>query len=160
MTDEPTGSVPIEYSDLLDAYLFVNSGMLGEHGVVIDRTTGTIRYPFDEDEDEDDDEAEALPDDLETSLPYVRVPHRYELNLGNDLVFSFVRQELPDEWDAVKRIFARRGAYARFKDLLHSRGMLDKWHAFEDRATEEALRAWCEDVGIQLSDPPTSTATG
>jgi hypothetical protein len=37
--------------------------------------------------------------------------------------------------------------------------MLEKWHAFEDRATEEALRAWCEDVGIQLSDPPTSTTS-
>jgi len=159
MTDEPTGSVPIKYSDLLDAYLFVNSGMLGEHDVVIDKTTGTIRYPFDEDEHEDEEEEE-LPDDLETSLPYVRVPHRYELNLGNDLVFSFVRQELPDEWDTVRGMFGRRGAYARFKDLLHARGMLEKWYAFEDRATEEALRAWCKDVGIQLSDPPIASATG
>jgi hypothetical protein len=153
MTDEPAGSVPIKYSDLLYAYMFVSAGMLGEHEVVIDKTTGTIRYPFDEQEEE-------LPDDLETPLPYVRVPHRYRLNLGNDLVFSFVRQELPDEWDTVRRIFARRGAYARFKGLLHARGMLDKWHAFEDRATEAALRAWCQDVGIQLSDSPTPTATG
>jgi hypothetical protein len=156
MTDEPTGSVPIKYRDLLDAYLFVSAGMLSEYDVVIYKATGTIRYPS----DEDDDEEEELPDDLETSLPYVRVPHRYEPNLGNDLVFSFVRQELPDEWDTVKRIFGTPGAYARFKDLLHSRGMLEKWYEFEDRATEEASRAWCEDVGIQLSDPPTSTATG
>ena len=155
MTDEPTESVPIKYSDLLDAYLFVSAGMLSEHDVVIYKITGTIRYPFDEDDDE-----EELSDELETSGSYVRVPHRYELNLGNDLVFSFVRQELPNEWDTVRRIFARRGAYARFKDLLRARGMLEKWHAFDDRATEEALRAWCEDVGIQLSDPPTSTATG
>jgi hypothetical protein len=156
MTDESTGSVPVKYSDLLDAYLFVSSGMLSEHDVVIYKTTGTIRYPDDEDENDDEEE---LPDDLETVGSYVRVPHRYELDLGNDLVFSFVRQELPDEWDTVRRIFGRRGAYARFKDLLRARGMLEKWHAFEDRATEEALRAWCEDVGIQLSDPPTSTAT-
>jgi hypothetical protein len=94
MTDEPTGSVPIKYRDLLNAYLFVSSGMLSEHDVVIDKATGMIRYLFDEDEDDEDEE---LPDDLETSLPYVRVPHGYELNLGNDLVFSFVRQELPDE---------------------------------------------------------------
>ena len=155
MTDKPTGSVPIKYSDVLDAYLFVSAGMQSENQAFICKTTGTVHYSSDAIDDE-----EELPDDLETSDSYVSVPHRYELDLGNDLVFSFVRQEMPDEWDTVRRIFARRGAYARFKDLLHARGMLEKWHAFEDRTTEEALRAWCEDVGIQLSDPPTPTATG
>ena len=59
-----------------------------------------------------------------------------------------------------RNIFARRGAYGRFKDLLDSRGMLEKWYAFEASATENALRAWCEDVGLQLIDSPTSTTKG
>ncbi len=36
--------------------------------------------------------------------------------------------------------------------------MQDKWYAFEETATKQALRAWCEEVGIQLEDPPASTA--
>ncbi len=155
MAAKSTRSVPIKYREVLDAYLFVSAGMQSEHQAFICKTTGTIYYSSDA-----IDEEEELPDDLETSDTYISVPHRNELDLGRDLVFSFVWHELPDEWDTVRDMFGRRRAYGRFKDLLQSHGMLEKWYAFEASATEEALRAWCEDSGIQFSDPPTSTATG
>jgi hypothetical protein len=63
------------------------------------------------------------------------------LDLGRELVSSFVRQELPEKWDAVRDMFRKRGAYGRFKDLLHSHGALEKWYEFEASATEQALRA-------------------
>jgi hypothetical protein len=47
-------------------------------------------------------------------------------------------------------MFQRRGAYARFKDLLDREGLLDQWYAYETAVTERALRAWCERVGLQV----------
>lgn len=38
--------------------------------------------------------------------------------------------------------------------------MLEKWYGSEADATEQALRAWGEDAGIQLDDPATSTDAG
>jgi hypothetical protein len=29
--------------------------------------------------------------------------------------------------------------------------MLERWFQFEDKATEAALRAWCEEVGLLLT---------
>lgn len=44
------------------------------------------------------------------------------------------------------------GAYARFKDLLENRGMLQRWYEYEAMHQEEALRKWCDDIGIQIED--------
>jgi hypothetical protein len=54
-----------------------------------------------------------------------------------------------------------RGAYGRIKDLFASRGVLEKWHAFEQEAEDKALRRWCADVELEIveSDPP-STDSG
>jgi hypothetical protein len=49
---------------------------------------------------------------------YVQLPDKRELDLGRALVFDFVRQFLPDDFSEVQRMFGRRGAYAKFKDLL------------------------------------------
>jgi len=155
MAAESSKPVSVKYSEVLDAFEFVSAGMQYEHQAYICTNTGTVYSVSDM-----IDLEEELPEDLETAYHYIGVPHKNALNLGRDLVFSFVRQELPDEWDAVSDIFRRRGAYGRFKDLLHSRDMLAKWYAFEESATETALRAWCEEVNIQLDDPPASTTTG
>jgi hypothetical protein len=147
-------SVAVKFSEVLDAYEFVSAGMQLEHQAYICTKTGTIYWSSDA-----IDVEEELPDDLETADHYISVPHKNELNLGRDLVFSFVRQELPDEWDDVRDIFRRRGAYGRFKDLLCARAMPEKWYEFEATSAEAALRAWCDEVGIQLDNTPTSTAT-
>jgi hypothetical protein len=90
-----------------------------------------------------------LPEDLETSDRYIAVPHKNDLRLGRPLALTFVNQELPNDFDTVAGFFRRRGAYARFKDLLLARGMLERWYDYENRATEEALLAWCEENGVQ-----------
>jgi hypothetical protein len=92
-----------------------------------------------------------IPEDLETSSDYLCLPDKRELGLGRDLVFSFVEEKLPNDWDVVRAFFRRRGAYARFKDLLVSRGILDEWYRYEETSTEEALRQWCEDNGLHMS---------
>ncbi|NOJ40031.1 hypothetical protein [Bradyrhizobium australiense] len=72
------------------------------------------------------------------------IPDKKELDLGKALVFEFIRQFLPDEYDEIRRISNKRGAYARFKGLLQRKKALDRWFEFEKKATEKALREWCE----------------
>jgi hypothetical protein len=93
-----------------------------------------------------------LPDDIDDEEKYVQIPDKRELDLGKPLVFDFVGQFLPDDFDEVRRIFSRKGAYARFKDLLVRRGALDQWYGFESNAEESALRTWCDRNSIEVSD--------
>jgi hypothetical protein len=67
-------------------------------------------------------------------------------------VFAFAEQVMPDHYDTVRDIFRRRGAYGRFKDFLDAKRMLERWYDFEAKAAERALRAWCQENGIELTD--------
>jgi len=102
-----------------------------------------------------EEDIEAWPDDADDEEKYLSIPHKKELDLGKPLVFAFAREFLPDEFNEVRRMFDRRGAYARFKDLLQRRKALDRWYDFETRATEAALREWCEINGITIEPSAT-----
>jgi hypothetical protein len=58
----------------------------------------------------------------------------------------------PDDYERVLDMFARRGAYARFKEFLHSKRLIEAWYAFQDEQTKTVLREWCEDNGLVLAD--------
>lgn len=49
-------------------------------------------------------------------------------------------------------MFSRRGAYGRIRDLLIREGLREQWYAFEAAGEERALREWCKDMEIELSD--------
>ena len=89
-----------------------------------------------------------MPGDVDNLDKYIRIPHRNDLDLGKVLVFDFVSGHLPDALQEVDRIFNRKGAYARFKQFLESKGMLDQWYEYEDRRQKTALREWCKENGI------------
>jgi hypothetical protein len=137
--------VSVDPTELRDALEFVSSGDLYENSAYIYRDTGKIYWLSDGVELDED-----VPDDLEDSDHYIAIPRKTDLDLGRNLVLSFIGQELPGEFATVAGYFRRKGAYARFKDLLARRGMLDKWYGYEDDATQQALRRWCEENGIQL----------
>ncbi len=69
------------------------------------------------------------------------------------MVFEFVEEHLPDSIHKVHAIFSKRGAYARFKDLLEYKGFLERWYEFERDATAKALRRWAKENGFELSLP-------
>ena len=85
------------------------------------------------------------------------IPGKKDLELGKTLVLEFARQYLPDEFDKIRRIFSKRGAYGQFKELLHRKRALDRGYEFENKATEDALREWCEAHGLTIreGDHPT-----
>ena len=142
--------MPVSIGDLANAFDFANGGgYTAEHLAIICKRTGTIYYHTDFSDEDIDDE---LPDDLDDEEKYVALPDKRELGLGKPLVLDFARQFLPDDFDHVRYIFSRRGAYPKFKALLARRSAIDHWYAFEAKATEQALREWCSLHSIEIVD--------
>jgi hypothetical protein len=82
----------------------------------------------------------------------IEIPHKNDLGLGQDLVFQFVGSRLPDAYDRVRRMFRKRGAYARYKELLASRRLLQECYDFENAEERKALRQWCADNEIDVEE--------
>jgi hypothetical protein len=97
--------VAVEYEDLLLAYEFVSSSPPLENSAYVALDTGKIYWASSLTPIEDD-----APDDLEESDRYIAVPHKNELDLGQDLVFRFVAQELPNDYERVRSFFRHKGA--------------------------------------------------
>ena len=136
----------VTFSDIQDAYLFVSSAPYGSHSAVLCMDTGQILYSS---ETGDSDEIEDADFDGETC---VEIPHKNDLDLGKALVFEFVETHMADAYDEVRQMFRSQGAYSRFKSMLEQKGLLESWYDFEQRREEEALREWCRENKIQLSD--------
>jgi hypothetical protein len=136
----------VSLSDLRLAFEFVSSGDMGEKEAYLDRLSGKIYW-----HSESGDNDEELPDDIDDEK-YISIPDKRELDLGKPLVLDFAREFLPADYDEVRHIFNRRGAYRRYKDLLARRGALEQWHDFLNKSEERALREWCAEKGIELSE--------
>jgi hypothetical protein len=145
--------VAIPYAEISSAFEFVSSAAPAEHNAYVSLDTGQIHWVS-----ELASMDEEVPDDLDTSDRYMAVPHKNDLDLGKNLVLRFAREEMPDSYDRVRGIFQRKGAYARFKDLLESKGLLERWYNFEEQARERALREWCEENDIQIIEGNGHTA--
>ena len=135
----------MKYSDVENAYMFVSMSPPDEHYAYLNKETGETYYVSSM------GDSDELPADLDENDKYVSIPHKNDLNLGRDLVFDFISANLPDEYNRVRLIFSKKGAYARLKELLESKGQLEGWYEFEKKATEEALRGWCKENDISLS---------
>lgn len=136
----------MKYGTIEDAYFFVSSARYGEHSAVLRRDTGQVYY-----RSEMADLDEIADADLRSGH-CIEIPHRNDLGLGHDLVFAFIEDGLPEHYERVRRFFRRPGAYARFKTLLASMGLLQLWYDFEAQREAAALRQWCADSDIELED--------
>ena len=94
------------------------------------------------------DEEDEIPDDVDDVGKYLPVPDRQDLDLGNRLVLRFVARYLAEQCDDVRNIFRHKGAYPRFKELLHQQDSLERWYAYSEEQTIEALEYWCESEGL------------
>jgi hypothetical protein len=138
--------VAVKYGDLSMAFDFVSFATPMEHNAYVSLDTGEVYWKSESNDAFD----EGAPDDLETSDRYLTIPHKNELDLGTRLALRFVAQELPALYDQVEGFFRRKGAYARFKDLLEREGVLEAWYAFEAGSVESALRQWCAANDIEI----------
>jgi hypothetical protein len=101
--------------------------------------------------DEADPVMDEVPDDVEDDEQYVSVPDARSLDLGHTLVFNFVEAEMAPDYDQVRQMFRRSGAYGRFSRLVDNRGLRDQWHRFRNEQTRAALAAWCNENGLTLA---------
>jgi hypothetical protein len=138
--------MPVSFSDLQLAFEFVSSGGVGKNEACLDRQSGKIYW-----HSELGDTDEKLPDDIDNQK-YIAIPDKREFDLGRPLVLDFAREFLTDDYDKVRQIFSRRGAYRRYKDLLVQRGALQPWYDFSNQSEETGLREWCAENGIELGE--------
>jgi len=134
------------FNEISEAFFFVSSESYGMHSAILCKDTGKIYY-----QSEMSDLDETVGEELDMTN-CVRIPHKNDLDLGSTLVFDFVQMYMPDHSNRVEQFFRARGAYSRFKTLLDSQGMLQKWYDFEKQRQEEVLREWCEENRIEFSE--------
>ena len=135
------------FSNIAEAFEFVSMAPYGTHEAVLRLDTGKMLYQS----DMGDLDEIATAGDLE-GVPSVEIPHKNDLDLGQELVFEFVDKHLPDQSERVWFFFGRPGAYGRFKDLLEDKDLLQAWSDFENARQEQTLRQWCADNDVPLSD--------
>jgi uncharacterized protein (DUF2164 family) len=142
----------ITLDDLEAALLWVSSASPFENSAFISRATGEVFYSSGTYDTEDE-----LPEDMEDVTLYCSVPHKNDLDLGRGLALRFVSEYLPEQERRIQDYFHRRGAYARFKDLLERTGHLEQWHQYEQKATKTALLAWAAEERLKVTgEPPTN----
>ena len=137
--------VRAKFQEVLDAFEFVSAGQPMEHEAYLSKETGAI-YWHSENGDDDED----LPSDIDESDKYLSIPHKKDLGLGKRLATRFAEDFLADDLGKVREIFGHRGAYARFKDLLEERGMLNRWYEYEAAAQKAALLEWCDANEVEI----------
>ena len=127
------------------ALIFIEGGTLLEAEAYIAVETGeVILYS-------DDGESEPLPEDIDEEGRYLSIPTKQELGLGKRLVLRFTAEYLSADYEVVKNIFRKKGAYSRFKDLLHDRNLLEKWYEYENEKGRNALCDWCVANGNEIA---------
>lgn len=136
--------MPVAWDDILSAYEFASAAGF-DNKAFLSRESGEVFWLS-----EDHDTLDELPEDIDDHEKYLRLPNSRDLDLGTRLVMRFAAEELEGHQDDVADICRRRGAYRHFKDLLARVGALDKWHAFEEAATQKARREWCAENGVEV----------
>jgi hypothetical protein len=136
----------VKFSDLEDAFLFVSSDSYGMHSAYLNEDTGQIVY-----HSEMGDDDEIAEEDLEGD-EWLDIPHKNDLDLGRQLVFEFIETRLADKYEQVRHMFRGPGGYRHFKALLETKGLLETWYEFENQREQEALREWCQENEVELSD--------
>ena len=134
--------MPATIDDIESAVEFSSSGLV-DYEAYINLDTGDIFYVGDGVE-------EPTPDDLYESDRYLLFPSKNDLDLGKRLALSLVAQFLPNRLSIASQIFKRRGAYAKFTQLLESSGQIENWYAYKQAELRKAIVIWCEDNDVEF----------
>ncbi len=135
-------AVRVRFEDIQDAIESVTSAPGGENTALLNKVTGHVYWHSVA------ADIEEIPQEIQDFADVVAIPHGNDLDLGRALVFRFVELKIPAAHDHGRAMFSRPGAYARYKDLLASKNLLEEWYDFCEKARDRALREWCEENGI------------
>ena len=141
--------VTVSLDELIQALDWVSDLSSSENMAFVCRESGRVYMTSEEDfgvEPEPD-----LPSDIDDVEKYAIVPTRQDLRLGKRLAVRFVQTSFPARLEETHAMFAARGAYARFKDMLEGEQALDAWYAFEAEAVERGLREWADSEALAVA---------
>jgi hypothetical protein len=74
-----------------------------------------------------DEIGDELPEGAEDDPNYIAIPRKQVLGLGKALALDFAREFLPKDYEDVRDMFGRRGAYRNFRALVTKRRVLERW---------------------------------
>ncbi len=125
-----------------------------EHTYFLHTQTGEVVFLSEYDVSDD---SEKLMEEIEGDSQYVpieRIPTHVAYQWMVDFVESIVAPR--NEWAAEKLSIALRGkgAFRRFKDMLHRVGdvWVQEWYHWRDTQLKEAMRIWFESVLEEITD--------
>ena len=140
--------------------------MSDEATAYINRKTGELititdeMFSLAEDPDEEEDalewEKELLPKvrEVAASEDFIPLPSKFDIHEWS-IMERFARSVADgDVRDELEAALHGRGAFGRFNDALHRRGMTDAWYRYRDAALEEIAIEFLEAHGIELRREP------
>jgi len=132
----------------------------------INRKTGELititdeMFSLAEDPDEDEDapewQKEFMPKvrEVTASEDFIQLPSKFDIHewsimerFARSFTDAAVKDELQDSLHGA-------GAFRRFKDALHRRGIADAWYRYRDAALEEIAIEFLEAQGIEFRREP------
>ncbi|MEO6165835.1 MAG: UPF0158 family protein [Candidatus Binatia bacterium] len=113
---------------------------------------------------EDPDEAEDAPEWQKELLPkvqevtasedFIPLPSKFDIHEWS-IMERFARSVADrDVRDELENALHGRGAFGRFKEALHRRGIADAWYRYRDAALEEIAIDFLEAHGIEFRREP------
>ena len=151
--DSTGQGVPVKLSDLA-----VEMDILSDEAYIyLERKTGKFFHITEEvqsmaeDEDSPDDHADWFKDDVEVARRiaadepgYVGLPDKWDIDTYSTMRRFSLDYEDVDLCSAIEG----RGAFHRFKDLIHRLGIQDKWYAYKDAELRTIARDWCAENDV------------
>jgi hypothetical protein len=143
-----------------------------EHAHYLDKRTGEIILLTSEDltAAEDDAFISEYPDwqresilkareVLHDSEPFIELPDQFyvhEYKIMEDFCLAFEDREVGDE---LRRLIKGGGAFRRFKNAIHEKGVDHAWYEFKRSALEKIATEWLEENDIHYwRDDPTDVS--
>ena len=97
------------------------------------------------------EEAVAIAKDVLTSDSYLGLPSKHDVH-EYQIMERFCRSQREDEIrEKLYRGIEGRGAFRRFKDLIHEHDIAEDWYRYRyrDEALKEIATDWCEAHGVE-----------
>jgi hypothetical protein len=129
----------------------------------LNRRTGKIVTVTDEDQRlvEAGGDPEDLPEWQRETLPKVRealesddylaLPDKFEIHEYRIMERFSLGVEDAGVRDALLQAIRGRGAFRRFREVIHERGVAEAWYAFRQQAFEDIAIDWLESNGVEYS---------
>ncbi len=136
----------IKFGDLENAVMFASCGDWCQTGAMVNRESGEIYYFSDEEGMRD-----PLPEDAYTDK-YISLPSERDLGIGREQIFSFSKENAKVDFEKVRNMFNRRGAFGNFKDYVFDLGVIDEWYEYENNEKKRLILEWCEENGIAIEE--------